>query len=47
MFYVYLYVALAGAVRASLPELSERTGKSLKNATILLFAVWGPTRSST
>ena len=41
VFYVYLYVALAGAVRASLPELSERTGKSLKNATILLFAVWG------
>jgi len=41
VFYLYLYVALAGAVRASLPELSERTGKSLKNATILLFAVWG------
>lgn len=41
VFYVYLYVALAGAVRASLPELSERTGTSLKNATILLFAVWG------
>lgn len=41
VFYVYLYVALAGAVRTSLPELSERTGTSLKNATILLFAVWG------
>lgn len=41
LFYVYLYVALAGAVKASLPELSERTGTSLKNATVLLFAVWG------
>jgi len=41
VFYLYLYVALAGAVRASLPELSERTATSLKNATILLFAVWG------
>lgn len=41
VFYLYLYVALAGAVRTSLPELSERAGISLKNASILLFAVWG------
>ena len=41
VFYVYLYVALAGAVKATLPEVQERTGKSLKNATVLLFSVWG------
>ncbi len=41
VFYLYLYVALAAAVRASLPELSAAAGTSLKNATILLFAVWG------
>lgn len=40
-FFLYLYVALAGAVRKSLPEMSERAGTSLRNATILLFAVWG------
>jgi bacteriorhodopsin len=28
VFYLYLYVALAGAVRASLPELSERPARA-------------------
>ncbi len=41
VFYLYLYIALAGAVNKSLPELSERAGRSLRNAQILLFSVWG------
>ena len=41
VFYVYLYVALAGAVRATLPTVDERTGTSLRNAQVLLFSVWG------
>lgn len=41
VFYLYLYVALAGAVRSTLPELSERTATSLRNAQILLLSVWG------
>ncbi len=41
VFYVYLYVALYGAVSKSLPQLSARAGTSLRNAMILLFAVWG------
>ena len=41
VFYVYLYVALAGAVRATLPEVDARTGTSLRNAQVLLFSVWG------
>lgn len=41
VFYLYLYVALAGAVRATLPEVGHRTAVSLRHAQILLFSVWG------
>jgi bacteriorhodopsin len=41
VFYLYLYGALFGAVRASLPTMGRPAQVSLRNATTLLFAVWG------
>lgn len=41
VFYVYLYVALLGAVRSTLPQVSRETGTSLRNAAVLLLSVWG------
>jgi bacteriorhodopsin len=41
VFYLYLYVGLFGAVRESLPTMSTPAATSLRNATILLFSVWG------
>jgi bacteriorhodopsin len=41
VFYLYLYGALYGAVRNSLPTMGTAAGVSLRNATILLFSVWG------
>ena len=40
-FFAYLYVALAGAVRASLPHMGREAGVSLRNATIVLLASFG------
>jgi bacteriorhodopsin len=40
-FFVYLYVALIGAVRASLPHMGRPAGVSLRNATIVLLASFG------
>ena len=40
-FYVYLNVALLGAVRASLPHMGTAAGVSLRNATIVLLASFG------
>ncbi|WP_369258701.1 bacteriorhodopsin [Geodermatophilus amargosae] len=40
-FFVYLYVALTGAVRASLPHMGREAGTSLRNATIVLLASFG------
>ena len=40
-FYLYLYVALAGAIRASAGTMSAPAYTSLRNAGILLFSVWG------
>lgn len=41
VFYLYLYVALLGAVRTSLPTMGKAAGASLRNASILLLSVWG------
>jgi bacteriorhodopsin len=41
VFYIYLYVALIGSVRRSLPTMSPEAGASYRNATILLLATWG------
>ncbi|RBY79920.1 rhodopsin [Geodermatophilus sp. TF02-6] len=41
VFYVYLYVALIGAVRASLPTMSPEAAVSLRNATIVLLGTFG------
>ena len=41
VFYVYLYVVLAAAVRQTLPEVSAPTATSLRNALILLLGLWG------
>jgi bacteriorhodopsin len=40
-FFAYLYVALIGAVRASLPHMGREAGVSLRNATIVLLAAFG------
>lgn len=41
VFYLYLYVALIGAVRASLPTMGREPGVSLRNATIVLLGTFG------
>lgn len=41
VFYAYLYVALARAVRDTLPTVSAETGTSLRNAAVLLLSIWG------
>ncbi|MGY2065696.1 bacteriorhodopsin [Blastococcus sp. SYSU DS0619] len=40
-FFVYLYVALIGAVRASLPTMGAEAATSLRNATIVLLGSFG------
>jgi bacteriorhodopsin len=40
-FFVYLYVALIGAVRESLTTMSSEAAASLRNATILLLSSFG------
>ena len=40
-FMVYLYVALIGAVRASLPTMGSEAAASLRNATIVLLGSFG------
>ena len=40
-FFVYLYVALIGAVRASLPTMGSEAATSLRNATIVLLSSFG------
>ena len=40
-FFAYLYVALTGAVRASLPTMSPEAGVSLRNALIVLLGSFG------
>ena len=41
VFFVYLYIALIGAVRASLPTMGPEAGASLRNATIVLLSSFG------
>ncbi|MCZ2827338.1 bacteriorhodopsin [Modestobacter sp. VKM Ac-2986] len=41
VFYAYLYVALIGAVRSSLPAMGREAAVSLRNATIVLLAGFG------
>jgi bacteriorhodopsin len=40
-FFVYLYVALIGAVRRSLPTMGPEAAASLRNATIVLLSSFG------
>ncbi|NEK86822.1 bacteriorhodopsin [Blastococcus saxobsidens] len=40
-FFVYLYVALIGAVRVSLPTMGTEAAASLRNATIVLLSSFG------
>lgn len=40
-FFLVVYAVLGAAVRASLRELPADAGVSLRNATVLLFGVWG------
>jgi hypothetical protein len=40
-FFVYLYVALIGAVRRSLPTMGAEAAASLRNATIVLLGSFG------
>src|SRR3712207_5950696 len=40
-FFAYLYVALIGAVRASLPTMGTEAATSLRNATIVLLSSFG------
>ena len=40
-FFVYLYVALIGAVRRSLPTMGPEAAVSLRNATIVLLSSFG------
>jgi len=41
VFYAYLYVALIGAVRSSLPAMGREAAVSLRNATIVLLSAFG------
>jgi bacteriorhodopsin len=41
VFFGYLYVALIGAVRTSLPTMGPEAGASLRNATIVLLSSFG------
>jgi bacteriorhodopsin len=41
VFYLYLYVALIGTVRASLPTMGAEPRASLRNATIVLLGTFG------
>lgn len=41
VFYGYLYVALIGAVRASMPTMGREAAVSLRNATIVLLGSFG------
>ncbi|SOD99373.1 bacteriorhodopsin [Blastococcus haudaquaticus] len=41
VFFVYLYVALIGAVRRSLPTMGAEAGASLRNAATVLLASFG------
>ncbi len=41
LFFGYLYVALIGAVRASLPTMGKEAAVSLRNATVLLLGSFG------
>src|SRR5918997_2414430 len=41
VFFAYLYVALIGAVRTSLPTMGPEAGASLRNATIVLLSSFG------
>jgi hypothetical protein len=41
VFFGYLYVALIGAVRASLPTMGTEAAVSLRNATIVLLGSFG------
>ena len=40
-FFAYLYVALIGAVRASLPTMGREAATSLRNATVVLLSSFG------
>lgn len=40
-FYIYLYIALIGAVKSSTPEMSPAAATSLRNAAILLLSTFG------
>jgi bacteriorhodopsin len=40
-FYVYLYVALIGAVKASMPTMGTEAGRSLRNAATVLLGTFG------
>jgi bacteriorhodopsin len=40
-FYAYLYVALIGAVRSSLPTMGTEAGRSLRNAACVLLGTFG------
>ncbi|WP_345770950.1 bacteriorhodopsin [Geodermatophilus normandii] len=40
-FFAYLYVALIGAVRASIPHMGREAGVSLRNATVVLLGSFG------
>jgi bacteriorhodopsin len=40
-FYVYLYVALIGAVRSSMPTMGTEAGRSLRNAATVLLGTFG------
>lgn len=40
-FYVYLYIALIGAVRTSLASMSREAGASYRNAAIVLLGTFG------
>ena len=41
VFYAYLYVALIGAVRSSMPTMGRESAVSLRNATIVLLGTFG------
>ncbi|MEI4273157.1 bacteriorhodopsin [Klenkia sp. LSe6-5] len=41
LFYAYLYVALIGALRSSMPELTPAAAVSLRNAAIVLLGTFG------